>query len=275
MLARRFFCAHNNDNNPMRRFTALILLVCFLLASARAESDAPALVSIIIDDIGDQRVLGQRAVDLPGQVTCAFLPLTPFAAALAERAHAQGKEVILHLPMQARHEWPLGPAALRLDMTETEFLSTVATALASVPHVRGVNNHMGSLLTRHPGHMDWLMGVLRTSGHLYFVDSRTTRRSVAHMLAREHGVPSVQRDVFLDNRAEPQAIRRQLERLVAHARRHGSAVAIGHPYPATLEVLAEALPDLEAQGVRLVPISELIAHREQRRSESWRLSLSP
>lgn len=261
----------------MRRLTLLIPLVLALAAPvwAAAPDARVALVSIIIDDIGDQRVLGERAVDLPGPVTCAFLPLTPFAPALAERAHFLGKEVMLHLPMQAKDERSLGPAALRLDMTETEFLATVATALAAVPHVRGVNNHMGSLLTRHPGHMDWLMQALSGNGHLYFVDSRTTRGTVAHMLAREHGLPSVQRDVFLDNRPEPDAIRRQLAQLVRHARRHGTAVGIGHPYPATLEVLREALPELEARGVRLVPISELIAHRDQRRSESWRLSLSP
>lgn len=260
----------------MRRFATLISLCLGLLSGEVWSDDArPALVSIIIDDIGDQRGLGERAVDLPGPITYSFLPHTPFSVALAERAHAQGKEVMLHLPMQAVEDRALGPAGLHLDMTEREFLRTVAAALAAVPHVRGVNNHMGSLLTRHPGHMDWLMRELRKSGRLYFVDSRTTRRTVAHQLAREHGLPSVSRDVFLDHDPAPAAIRRQIGTLLARARRDGLAVGIGHPYPATLQVLEETLADFEAAGVRLVPVSDLIAEQQRRSFDPWRLSLSP
>src|SRR5690606_23829095 len=108
--------------------------------------------------------------------------------------------------------------------------------LAAVPHVRGVNNHMGSLITRHPGHMTWLMQDLARDG-LFFVDSYTHPQSVALEMAREGGVPAARRDVFLDHVAEPEAIAHQFRRLLARARSDGHAIGIGHPYPATLAFL--------------------------------------
>ncbi|NIR58018.1 MAG: divergent polysaccharide deacetylase family protein, partial [Gammaproteobacteria bacterium] len=193
------------------------------------------VVAIVLDDLGPGWRQGRRAVTLPGAVTCAFLPHTPHAQGLARLAHAEGKEVMLHLPMQPVDARPLGPGGLILDMTRAAFVRRLRDDLRAVPHVRGVNNHMGSLLTRHPGHMAWLMRELGR-GRLYFVDSRTTAATVARRLARERGVRNTERDVFLDNRRSPGAIRAQLHALLAQARRRGTATAIGHPYPETLAV---------------------------------------
>lgn len=250
----------------------LALVLAVTAAPARA---APALLGIIIDDLGDRWRDGLRAVDLPGPVTASFLPRTPYAAELARRAHANGKEVMLHLPMESVTPRPLGPGGVTLHMTRAQFLRTLRVDLQAVPFVRGINNHMGSLLTRHPGHMGWLMGELNARGGLYFVDSRTTTATVALAVADEHGVPAVARDVFLDNRRDHAAILGQLTRLIAKARRNGFAVGIGHPYPETLAVLEGALPLLAAEGVELVPVSGLIAQREQRRTKLWHASLSP
>src|SRR5690606_32302890 len=116
--------------------------------------------------------------------------------------------------------------------------------LASVPHARGVNNHMGSLITRHPGHMTWLMQSLARDG-LFFVDSYTHPQSVALEMAREGGIPTARRDVFLDHVPEPEAIAFQFRRLVSRAKRNGQAIGIGHPSPETLEFLQAALPVLQ------------------------------
>jgi polysaccharide deacetylase 2 family uncharacterized protein YibQ len=209
---------------------------------------------------------------LPAPVACAFLPDGHHTGELAQLAHDHHKEVILHLPMQALGSTDTTqqqPGKLTINMTRQEFIDTLAENLASVPHVSGINDHQGSLLTRHPGNMAWLMQAINGHGRLFFIDSRTTSATVAQRLADEYGVPSSSRNVFLDNDPQPAAIRAQLDKLVATARREGTALGIGHPYPGTLDVLADALPRIEQQGVLLLSVSELIARQQNRRLASW------
>ncbi len=226
-------------------------------AYAGESAPPPAYIAIIIDDLGDNLAAGRRAVALPGPIAYAFLPHTPHVRSLAREAHSRHKEVMLHLPMQAATHQTLGPGGITLNMTQQEFIHTLEEDLASVPHVVGVNNHMGSLITRHPGHMLWLMQELNRRGNLFFVDSRTTHTTVAQKVAQEAGVPNLRRDIFLDHDATPAAIARQFQRLIAVARKQGSAVGIGHPYPETLATLEALLPTLEAQNIYLVPVREL------------------
>ncbi|HKJ94590.1 MAG TPA: divergent polysaccharide deacetylase family protein [Gammaproteobacteria bacterium] len=235
---------------------------------------ARPLVSVIIDDMGNQMREGERALALPGAVTYAFLPLLPATPPLARRAHRLGKEVMLHQPMEAVGREPLGPGGIVLHMTHAQFRRKMEANLASVPFVAGVNNHMGSMITRHPGHMTWLMKLLKRHGNLYFVDSRTTARTVAEQMAHEQRVPVVRRDVFLDDDLHPGAIRHQFHRLVAIARRQGHAVAIGHPHPQTLKVLSRLLPQLAGQGIELVPVSAMIESVRPKGTMLWQASLS-
>ena len=93
----------------------------------------------------------------------------------------------------------------------------------------------------------------------YFIDSRTSASSVAYKLARELRIPSAERSVFLDNVKSKQAITSQLESLVKIAQKQGSAIAICHPYPVTLEVLAKEIPRLAAKGIEVVFASELVS----------------
>jgi len=233
----------------------LFTLLCFLLSGSAV---ALPRIAIIIDDLGDRMVEGQRAIALPGPLAMAFLPHTPNARVLAAAAVADGKEVMLHLPLQAVTGNDLGPGAITLDTTEAQFRRVFRENLDSVPGVVGVNSHMGSLLTRHPGHMTWLMDALLEAGGLFFVDSYTTSESVALQMAGEAGVPALKRDVFLDTDPDPAAIRFQFERLVRLAKERGTAVGIGHPYPTTLEVLEELLQHLDEYGVELVPVRALL-----------------
>lgn len=260
---------------PVAVFVRPLHWLLLLLTCTSAAVQAQPLISIIIDDIGDRYDYGRRALELPGAVTYSILPHTPYARHFALLAHRQGREVMLHLPMQAETGNRLGPGGVTLDMSEAEFRSTVRDNLAAVPHARGINNHMGSLLTRHPGHMEWLMSEMHVQGGLFFVDSVTTVRTVAAHVALEHGLPTTRRDVFLDSATDTDSIRRQFARLLAVAQQQGSALAIGHPYPSTLQVLNEVLPQLDALGVRLVPVSQLIYARQERSPQLWRASLSP
>ena len=224
-------------------------------------------IAIIIDDVGDREADGERAVALAGPVALAFLPHAPYARPIAERAHAGGKEVLLHLPLEATSGKDPGPGAIVLDTGEAAFRRIFAADLASVPHVVGVNNHMGSLLTRHPGHMGWLMDEIRARPPLFFVDSYTAVESVALSAAGEHGIAAARRDVFLDTDATPAAVEFQFARLLELARAHGTALGIGHPYPATLDLLERELPRLAEHGVELVSVAELIEAQRSAASE--------
>lgn len=252
-----------------------LLLWLALPLPAWAEEPAPALLTLIIDDLGDRWDYGQRALALPATVTYAILPGTPYARRIAEMAHAEGREVMLHQPMEALEPHPLGPGALDSHMTEQQFLQTLRANLDALPHVHGVNNHMGSALTRQPQAMEWLMGELRRRGGLYFVDSRTSGNSVARRVARAQGLPNLHRDVFLDNVRTNGAIEQQLIEAIRLARQRGAAVAIGHPYPETLTVLELALPRMAQFGVQMVSVSQMIATRNHRSPPLWHASLSP
>ncbi len=237
------------------------LLLC-IAPLTDAGMNAPR-VAIIIDDLGYQMAAGRRALALPGAVALAFLPGTPQGARLARLAHEGGKEVLLHLPLQAATEAhhadeTLDAVGIHLDMNRDQVRSAFATALESVPHATGINSHRGSLLTRHPGHMQWLMEEILARGGLFFVDSYTTHKSVALEIADEHDVAAVKRDVFLDPDRSPETVRREFERLIRLAERRGAAVAIGHPHDETLELLERELPLLAVRGIELVRVAELV-----------------
>lgn len=251
----------------MRGIAWALAVAAAVCASATFAAEPVPLprIAIIIDDVGYRLDEGLRAVQLPGPVAIAVLPHATHSVRLARAANDAGKEVMLHLPMQAidAREDP-GPGALELDQTRGEFAAAFAADLAAVPFVRGVNNHMGSLLTRHPGHMGWLMEELRARGSLFFVDSYTTAQSVGLMIARENGVPALRRDVFLDGELSATAIAAEWQRLLAMARRRGSAIAIGHPHPATLALLERELATLSSEGVELVSLATLLEATMQR-----------
>lgn len=237
----------------------LLFAAALLLAAPPVVADAPPRIAIIIDDLGYQLQAGRRAIELPGPITFAVLPGTPQGERLARLANAQGKEVLLHLPLEAvDYQGPAEPDAITLDMSRAMFHTTFTDAMSTVPFAIGVSSHRGSLLTRHPGHMQWLMQEILACENLFFIDSYTTHESVALRIAAEAGVSASKRDVFLDHDRSTSAVLHELERLKLKARRQGQAIAIGHPFPETLAVLEQELPKLKDQGFELVTISRLL-----------------
>ena len=230
-----------------------------LLFAGHAAPQATGRIAIIIDDLGYQYAAGQRAISLPGPVSYAILPSTPSGQVLARSAKEQGKEVLLHLPLQAiDHDGEIEPGGITLDMSRDAFHEAFNAALASVPYAIGVSSHRGSLLTRHPGHMRWLMQAISAHRGLFFIDSYTTADSVALQIAAESGVAATRRHVFLDHDRSVQAMTREFERLEQIALQQGVAIAIGHPYPETLGFLELRLAELDKSRVRLIPISEAL-----------------
>lgn len=257
----------------MRQVFCLLLLIfttCTYAGSQRPSNpfDAPH-IAIIIDDLGDRLHDGKRVIELRGDVTVGILPYTPFAKRLAQLASIHKKEIMLHLPMESVEEKYLGKGGLHSDMDESHFIEALHNTLDAVPNIRGINNHMGSRLTQDSTKMGWLMAGLQRHGELYFVDSRTTSQSLADNTALEYGLEHASRDVFLDHDKDPVAIHKQWDYLLRLARQKGSAVAIGHPYPETIQFLQQALPNLAKQGIELIPVSELIQWRKTRRSLAW------
>lgn len=246
------------------RLLALLTLVLSLTgaadaAAAPASRPAAAYLTVIIDDLGQNPERDSRTLALPGPVTLAIMPDTPHATDFAHQAHKAGKTVILHMPMDPA----TGPYAWHPGLPIAELESRLNAALLKVPYAAGINNHMGSRMTSEPVAMGWLVAELQRR-HLFFVDSRTSARTVAAAQAQKIGLASVSRDVFLDDERTADAIARQLRIAVELAHKQGSAVVIGHPYPATLEVLERELPRLKAQGVEWIDLPSMISLRSNR-----------
>lgn len=266
--------------NPERLTTLLALLIALLALPGQAaphwadacQSPPPtafaapqprATVVLIIDDIGHQWRNGMAMVELPGKVNLAVLPHTPHGRDLAEAGFAAGKEILLHAPMSNHRGMALGHGGLTPTLARDDFDRALTAAIEDIPHLRGVNNHMGSELTEMPLQMGWVMQTLLRR-ELYFVDSRTTSDSVAARTAAAYNVPHLSRTVFLDNERSAEAIGQHFEELVTLAEQRGLAVGIGHPYRETADFLQQAIPALACRGIALALVSEVLEEQGSR-----------
>lgn len=216
-------------------------------------------VAIVIDDMGYGMKKLRELLEVDAPITVAVLPHLKNSREVAIEAYENGREVILHLPMEPRDtgNYDPGEGALLTTMAEDEVVRVLKTAIEGVPFLSGVNNHMGSKFTEDEELMRVVLEVVKESG-IYFLDSKTTEASVAGTVAKELGVKTASRNIFLDNRRDEEYIRGQFAELIAVARKNGRAVAIGHPYPETIAVLTELVPHLKDQGVEVVALSELV-----------------
>ncbi len=218
-------------------------------------------VAIVIDDIGNDLKIARELMNLPVPVTLSIFPFAPHAREIAREALERHHTILMHLPMEpdgypGRGKDP-GPGALFVKMSSGEIRRQLITDLDRIPEVCGINNHMGSRFTCDLKGMRVVLKVLKKRGKI-FLDSRTTAKSVGYALAKELGVPTAQRDVFMDNVRDVHKIRRQLGHLIALAKRRGYAIGIGHPHRATLLALRKALPRYRREGIDFVYITALV-----------------
>jgi polysaccharide deacetylase 2 family uncharacterized protein YibQ len=240
----------------MLRLIRFALLLTLPLCQTTQAADAH--IAIIIDDLGHNLKRAEAFIALLAPITFAILPHTTHAQQIAIAAHRANKEIIIHLPMANVANTPIGPGGLTANLPRIEFLIALEAAIKSVPFAQGINNHTGSYLTQQSLQMSWLMSDMKDRD-LFFIDSRTTPMSVALKVAEQHSVFASSRDVFLDNDRTHTAIDAAFQYLLKKAREDGAAIAIGHPYPETLKYLRKAVPELAAQGIKIVPASSLIA----------------
>lgn len=226
--------------------------------AVNSRSDTTPKIAIIIDDMGFDVDLGRSFLELEPPVTLSVLPTAPHAQAIAQEALQRGAEVLLHLPMEPKEGNAKGPGggALLAKMSEEEFVGTLNSHLNSIPGIKGVNNHMGSLLTERENKMTLLFRELKRR-HLFFVDSRTTTLTVASKVAAEMNVAMAERSVFLDHEPSQEAMNGQWDRFLALARDQGYALMIAHPHRETLVFLKEHLRALRSEA-RLVHVADIV-----------------
>ena len=222
----------------------------------RAPGGSGGDIVLIIDDLGFEGQPLDRLMALDPNINASILPNGTRTAEFARRLNARGFEILCHLPMEPRGGETPGRNAILTSMSDDEIARVTRENILAVPHAVGVNNHMGSRATSDRRVMTSVLRAMPEE--LYFIDSRTAAGSVAENVARELNVRTAARHVFLDDVATEQAVRQQVHELAAAAQKKGVAIGIGHPYPVTMRVLAEELPELRARGFRLVRASEVV-----------------
>ena len=256
---------------PTPPLTTAVLLTPLLPRTAPVAPPGGAMLAIVLEDLGPAAGPTRRAIALPRPVTLSFLPYAADLGSLTASAEARGHEVYLHLPMEPIGDADPGPNAILVGLEPDDFQHRLTWAFDRVPRARGLNNHMGSRATSDPASMLKVLQEVRRRG-LDFVDSRTSPLSIGDGLADQLGIPHAARDVFLDNVPSTAAIIRQLAEAEHLARRRGHALAIGHPYPATLSVLEAWIPSAEARGLHIVRAGDLIARGRCRGPETLTVS---
>ncbi len=212
--------------------------------------------AIIVDDMGHHLEIGKKLIDLDENLSFSFLPRAPHTPRLEEMAYRKGRTILLHLPLQPEDRgWDPGPGALYVDELQRQE-PVFFQNLSLVPHAVGVNNHMGSLYTRDRNAMTSLLQLIG-SKKLFFVDSYTTAESLGYQLAREMGVKTAKRSVFLDNVVEVEAICNQLQTLTEMALREKEAIGIAHPHSETYTAFRKCLAPAGAL-VEFVGVEELV-----------------
>jgi uncharacterized protein len=218
-----------------------------------------ARVAIVIDDFGPNFEIAKRFLELPIAITFSILPHQRYSREIAELAHANHRQVILHMPMepQGYPKVQPGKGALLLSMSREAVQQSLNNALESTPHVTGINNHMGSRFTENAALMKTVLDDAKRR-RLFFIDSYTSPLSAAASVAQQVQIPFLRRDVFLDNHPSEAAIRKQIRQAMQRAKIQGSALAIGHPHESTLRALGREAGKFEEEKIAVVPAGELV-----------------
>lgn len=216
-------------------------------------------IAIIIDDIGTNLDRARELIKIDASITLSIFPMAPFSWEIAEEAHQNNKTVMLHVPMEPHNAAMSYPSDefLKVDMSDREIIQKLMADLKSVPYIEGINNHMGSKFTENDRKMRVVLRTLKKEG-LFFIDSRTTPSSKGYQLAKSIGVPTAERDIFLDNEKTLSATKDKIIELAKLASIKGSAIGIGHPHSSTIEALKEVVPELKAMGYEFVSVKELL-----------------
>lgn len=230
--------------------TTLTLLSCGATSNLWA-----AKLAVVIDDIGYRNKDDDQIYAMPKEISVAIIPAAPYAKQRNELAKQQDRDILIHMPMQPVGGQKIETGGLKLGLTEEEVKRRVETAHHIVSHAIGMNNHMGSAATADRTLMGYLMKSLKQK-QLSFLDSRTSGRSVASQTAKQFGIHSLERHIFLDDSDALTDVQHQFQKAINYSQKYGVAIVIGHPRKNTIAVLQTGLKNLP-KDVELVPISQL------------------
>ena len=243
----------------------IVFLTALLSLSAPAQSERfaaapPNKLAIVLDDMGYRPQEDAQILAMPKAVSVAIIPAAPYAVERNRQAQQQGRDILIHMPMQSVSNMKIEEGGLSLGMSKQEVEQRLQRARQIVSHAIGMNNHMGSAATADTPLMTHLMRVLYQQG-LFFLDSRTIGKSVAAKIARQEGVSVLERHVFLDDSDNIDDIRHQFQLALQQARKRGVAIVIGHPRKNTIAVLQAGLRHLPAD-IQLVGMGQLWRHEK-------------
>jgi len=212
----------------------------------------------IIDDAGNNLKELEPFLRIQFPFTIAVLPGLPHSAEAAKRIRESGKEVILHQPMEAIGGQDPGPGAIYSGMSAEKIRAVLSHNIEEIGPIAGMNNHQGSKITMDKEAMQTILAFCNEKG-ICFIDSRTTADSVVPEVAKQMGIKIAERNVFIDNEQNKNAMLRYITSGLARARKNGSAVMIGHTWsPDLAPLLAEQFPDFVEQGYTLKTASDII-----------------
>ena len=215
------------------------------------EGTTPKL-AIIIDDVSFP--WQTRSIkEIPYKVSPSFFPPTKGHPETVRLSH-EFEFAMIHLPMESKNYSSPEPDTLNISDSNDVIEKRIKRIKEWFPHLVYYNNHTGGSFTADYNAMDRLVKTMKDNG-LIFVDSRTVGNSKAPEITKKYGMFLYSRDVFLDNSLEKGLIRIQLKEAVTKAKKHGYAIAIGHPHKNTLEVLKDSKDLLE--GVDMVYLKDL------------------
>ncbi|MEE4254722.1 MAG: divergent polysaccharide deacetylase family protein [Desulfuromusa sp.] len=216
-------------------------------------------IAVIMDDMGGSLNVIRELLHLNVIITPSILPGTGRAIPATSLLQQEGREYMIHMPMQPRSYPRINPGAnaLLLGQSENQTRSLVQSYMDGVPGAVGGNNHMGSRYTEDSEAMQIVLDELKQHD-LFFIDSRTIGNSVAFSEARKMGLKTATRNIFLDNKEDVAYIRQQIRKMVKLAGKNREVIAICHPHKETLEAFRLEQDWLKQQPVTFVAASKLV-----------------
>ena len=227
--------------------------------TSKADPQNPK-IAFIIDDIGAYNIGAYELKQLGIPITASILPDSQHALEEAKWLAKYNLKSLIHLPMQPKKDlntYPDNEKVVTMDSSISDIKQMIKKAKRVVPYADGINNHQGSLVTSSRNTMKKVLTVIRDEG-MFFIDSKTDFDSLGWKTAKEMGVKTAVRDVFLDHTQSYEHSIFQIKRLVEIAKRTGKGIAIGHPFETTFAAITDSLDFIRSNGVKVVFVKELL-----------------